>query len=680
MKHLIFTLVFVVVSATSIFSAERDLLRTESGLHEKLIVTDNNAYCRDKPEMQGKAESTSAFSIFWRLKTNTLDNEQNGYYRIGGPDGNQIGWIEKKFVTPWRTRFCLDPMLPQPDRFFSVKNNETKLKFTGQNGQIPSGHKRFALITKSADNENEEAELDVVVFTGEVKAEGGIGGEKMAIANMELEVVFVIDTTMSMEPMIEMVKEITQKTADSLAKNDNIKDIVHFGLVEYRDTDKDSGFTARTVCGLRAGFSKFSTALKELKCEGGGDTPEEALLGLREAVKNAGWINNSSKHIILLGDAPIKDKNLSIADTKFPSSSNLTLENVINITRPQFGRDDQRSWFAKNLHTISNKPEPQADVLRKKLTKDGLSEAITDKFIKMLSSPELQKAVLADPEKFLKFLIEVKELDEDFAFFISLLVFSLAAEKEINQATARQFTQLAQNQEQFQGFYESVNTWTNDGSKERAINGLIQALEESFRSLEKARIGKADDVKPTSGSTGVISQSIYQIISTNAPPDRFKDKSTFAGVAKSRDENGRLVAEKKIMVMKDELRSFRSSMDLLYTQFKSKSNKAQRQNVSDILKTMTESIVSVASGEKEIDEGMKLDKILAFEFPLKTPALNVSARDIAVMTTEAFNSWLEQLKTGSERASQLLETPENWTKLNNHLKQEFTFLKLSELP
>ncbi|MDR0706130.1 MAG: hypothetical protein LBF88_14245, partial [Planctomycetaceae bacterium] len=187
MKHLIFTFVFVAVSATTLFSAEKDLLRTESGLHEKLIVTDNNAFFRLKPEMQAKAENASAFSIFWRLKTDTPDNEKNNFYRIGGPDGTELGWIEKKFVTPWRTRFCLDPMLPQPDRFFSVKNNEATLKFTGQNGQIPSGHKRFALIAKSADNENDEAELDVVVFTGNVESGGGVGGEKMAVVNMELE-------------------------------------------------------------------------------------------------------------------------------------------------------------------------------------------------------------------------------------------------------------------------------------------------------------------------------------------------------------------------------------------------------------------------------------------------------------------------------------------------------------
>jgi hypothetical protein len=678
MKHLIFTLVFVAISATSIFAAERDLLRTESGLHEKLIVTDNNAYFRNKPEMQGKGNSTSAFSIFWRLKTNTPDNEQNGFYRIGGPDGNEIGWIEKKFVTPWRTRFCLDPMLPQPDRFFSVKNNEATLKFTGQDGQIPSGHKRFALITKSADNENEEAELDVVVFTGNVESSGGVSGEKMAIANMELEVVFVMSSTYSMQPMLEMVKEITRKTADSLAKNEQIKDIVHFGLVEYRDKKGGCDFDSRLVCKLNSNYQTFNAKLEAIKCTefGADDMPDEVLIGLETAINDAGWRPNSSKHIILLGDAPAKGQGVIILNRQFESSRKLSLEKIMNLARPQAGGDSRRAWNAKNIHAVSNHQKDEID----KFVDDHFEDKETrEKYKKLATDPKAVAICLNNFEGFVVNLIKVG-VSKDFAIELASNIRRNAMFKAFTEKTNEQWQKLAQNQGAYQGFFQSIDTYKNDGSEERAVNGLIQALEESFRALEKARTGETNDVKLTSGSTGTISQGIYQIISTNAPPDRFKDMSTFAGIAKGRDDNGRLVAEKKIMVMKDELRSFRSSMDSLYTQFKSKSNKAQRQNVSDILKTMTESIVSVASGEKEIDEGMKLDKILAFEFPLKTPALNVSARDIAVMTTEAFNSWLEQLKAGSDRADQLLEKPENWTTLNNHLKQEFTFLKLSELP
>jgi hypothetical protein len=678
MKHCIFTLVFVAVSATSIFSAEKDLLRTESGLHEKLIVTDNNAFFRNKPEMQAKAENASAFSIFWRLKTGTPDNEKSGFYRIGGPDGTELGWIEKKFVTPWRTRFCLDPMLPQPDRSFSVKNNEATLKFIGQAGQIPSGHKRFALITKSADNENEEADLDVVVFTGNVESGGGVGGEKMAVANMELEIVFVMSSTYSMRPMLEMVKEITRKTADSLAKNEQIKDIVHFGLVEYRDKKGGCDFDSRLVCDLNSNYQAFNAKLETIKCTefGADDMPDEVLIGLQTAINDAGWRPNSSKHIILLGDAPAKGQGVIILKKLYESSSNLSLEKIMNLARPQSGGDSRRAWNAKNIHAVANH---QADVIDK-IANSFEDKNTGEKYKKIVTDPKYIAECLEDPEEFIMRLINDVGLKKDFAIILAKDIGTNAFFKACSEKTNEQWQRLAQNQGDYQGFFLSVDTYKNDGSKDRAINGLIKALEESFKALEKARTGKTDDVKVTSGSSGAISQGIYQIITTNAPPDRFKDMSTFSGVSKSRDENGRLVAEKKIMVMKEELRQFRSVMDLLYNKFKGMSNKAQRQDVSEILKTMKESIASVASGEKQIDEGMNLDKILSFEFPLKTPVLSVSARDIAVMTTPTFNNWLEQLAAARDRTEQLLEKPDNWTPLSNGLKQEFTFLKLSELP
>ncbi|MDR0706174.1 MAG: hypothetical protein LBF88_14465, partial [Planctomycetaceae bacterium] len=357
------------------------------------------------------------------------------------------------------------------------------------------------------------------------------------------------------------------------------------------------------------------------------------------------------------------------------SSSNLSLEKIMNLARPQSGGDSRRAWNAKNIHAVSNHQKPFIDKVA-----DSFEDKKTgEMYKKFVTNPKYVEECVNDSEGFIRRLVR-NDVSEDFAILLARDIRRNAFFKACTEKTNEQWQRLAQNQGDYQGFFQSIDTYKNDGSEEQAINGLINALNESFKALEKARTGKADDVKVTSGSTGAISQGIYQIISTNAPPDRFKDMTTFTGVAKSRDENGRLVAEKKIMVMKDELRQFRSVMDLLYSQFKGKSNKAQRQDVSEILKTMKESIVSVAAGEKQIDEGMKLDKILSFEFPLKTPALSVSARDIAVMTTPVFNNWLEQLATARDRTEQLLEKPDNWTPLSNGLKQEFTFLKLSELP
>jgi len=76
-----------------------------------------------------------------------------------------------------------------------------------------------------------------------------------------------------------------------------------------------------------------------------------------------------------------------------------------------------------------------------------------------------------------------------------------------------------------------------------------------------------------------------------------------------------------------------------------------------------------------------LNKIITFDFPLKTPALKTSAKQIAVMTTPSFNNWLDSLATARDRAKSLvLGGKANWTTLNNEDEDQYTFLALSELP
>ena len=121
------------------------------------------------------------------------------------------------------------------------------------------------------------------------------------------------------------------------------------------------------------------------------------------------------------------------------------------------------------------------------------------------------------------------------------------------------------------------------------------------------------------------------------------------GYARTRDENGRVVADQKIMVLKEELMRLYSVLDSLHTTFKSKSDKAARQNITDILENLKGAVASQAAGEKDLGAGTKLKMVIAFDFPLKTPALEISAQDIAVMTTPAFNNWLDSLAAARDR-------------------------------
>ncbi|MEZ6044046.1 MAG: hypothetical protein R3C11_00375 [Planctomycetaceae bacterium] len=226
--------------STDIYADEKDLLRSSKGsgsLYEKLVVQSNKAFLVDEPTLDATRRPTPTFNIFFRLKTDTPNNEQNGYYRVGKRDGTPVGWIKKDFVTQWNTRFGIEPALPQPDRHFVIykdgKATTPHLEFIGKAGQIPDGARRFALIVDTPREETEEV-FPVVVFTGEVDSSGAKQKEQMALYNLQLEIVYLIDTTGSMTPLIEVAQDVASIRKVSL-RNARGERVVHFGLIEYRD-------------------------------------------------------------------------------------------------------------------------------------------------------------------------------------------------------------------------------------------------------------------------------------------------------------------------------------------------------------------------------------------------------------------------------------------------------------
>lgn len=639
-------------------------------LYEKLIVTRSDAFYVKEVSTSAQRLSTPAFSIYYRLKTDTPNNEKDGYYHFGGPTGDEIGWIKKEFVTSWNTRFCLDPALPQPDRHFTVfedpEGKDAAVKFTGEAGRVPEGNRRFAMITDASVDGEEDALQRVVVFTGLVDSGGVRQQEQMALYNLELEVVFAIDTTASMEPLIEVAREVIDSTAKTLIAMPEIRPVVHFGLVEYRDAPPQGDFAARVVTQLTEEHSAFWKSLQDLAVsqKGDNDIPEDVVAGLHSALTKVGWRSNSSKHVILLGDAPAKDGYDPTLEETQVSSTGLSLDELLSQARPQGGSDSQRALSSKNFHALCNNHPDLFGELPKEL-QDALKKPEFVKAVGSLTALELAAALECT-------------LDEAQAFGTAV-VLADALRKWRTRAES-QFQKVASNMGELEGYYMALNTHDSPTDKDRAVKGLSDALNMAYQALAAAREGEDPDDSAAMSRGGNVSRAIYQIVSTKGDASRFAKQDVFEGYARTRDENGRLVAHQRVMVFREELMSFYSALDSLHERFKNRSNKAERQNVADVLNDLKEAVASQAAGQ-EFDENTDLRTVITFDFPLKTPALDTSAQEIAVMTTPAFNNWLESLAAARDRAKALvLGGKTDWTTLANELDQEFSFLLLSELP
>jgi len=117
-----------------------------------------------------------------------------------------------------------------------------------------------------------------------------------------VEVVFVLDTTSSMSGLIDGAKRKIWSIADYIAKAQPQPDL-RIGLVAYRDNG-DAYVTQ--VTDLSSDLDAVFLRLRELRAEGGGDTPEHVGKGLHDALDKISWSKsgNVMKTIYLVGDAP----------------------------------------------------------------------------------------------------------------------------------------------------------------------------------------------------------------------------------------------------------------------------------------------------------------------------------------------------------------------------------------
>jgi Mg-chelatase subunit ChlD len=157
-----------------------------------------------------------------------------------------------------------------------------------------------------------------------------------------IDVVFVLDTTGSMGPLIEGAKRKIWSIATTLIDCSPDAEI-RMGLVAYRDIGDE--YVTRTF-DLTTDIQGLYADLLKLRAQGGGDWPESVNEALFVGVTKMSWgpNRNTSRIIFLVGDAP---PHMDYAqDMKYPEVVRLARARGITINAVQAGgaRDTERVW------------------------------------------------------------------------------------------------------------------------------------------------------------------------------------------------------------------------------------------------------------------------------------------------------------------------------------------------
>jgi len=157
-----------------------------------------------------------------------------------------------------------------------------------------------------------------------------------------VEVVFVLDTTGSMGPLIEGAKRKIWSIATTLIDCSPDAEI-RMGLVAYRDIGDD--YVTKTF-DLTTDIQGLYADLLKLRARGGGDWPESANEALFVGVTKMSWDPkpDTTRIIFLVGDAP---PHMNYAqDMKYPEVMRLAKARGIKVNAVQAGsaRDTERVW------------------------------------------------------------------------------------------------------------------------------------------------------------------------------------------------------------------------------------------------------------------------------------------------------------------------------------------------
>jgi hypothetical protein len=303
-------LLLLVFCAEMLSADENDLIKLGSGLQKKVIVRNDNVKLFPDGPGKGAEKMVAAFSIYFQLWVDKAKEEDSkeSYFRVGNSFGEQIGWISEKDVFEWNTRLLLlpnDPDPATPEITFRVLRDDGKpAKFLGSAG---GNQRRVAAPILQPVKKGPNPDYEVAFFAGTSTAHGTapVGANVTLRTRRKMEIVFVIDTTGSMAPLIEGIREVAAKAAGLLAGAGEVGRATRFGLVQYRDLGEGPKFSAGSAYleTKLTDVKTFQESLAGLTPDGGGDVEEDVLAGLLLAIEGAGWSENSSKHIILLGDA-----------------------------------------------------------------------------------------------------------------------------------------------------------------------------------------------------------------------------------------------------------------------------------------------------------------------------------------------------------------------------------------
>ena len=190
----------------------------------------------------------------------------------------------------------------------SQNTNKSQKKTKNQNSKTQkSKSTKFEFISEIKEDPNDKSydsitdPIPVIIFDSEIHFRKDI---------TEIDIIFLIDTTKSMNPFLKGIKRFIRKLLFDVKKTLSQYEVesillLQMGIVAYRDHDEENlSYVSKILCDLTEDKNEFREKLYSINVKGGKDDCEAVLDGLDDAVNKINWREKSLKFIYHICGSP----------------------------------------------------------------------------------------------------------------------------------------------------------------------------------------------------------------------------------------------------------------------------------------------------------------------------------------------------------------------------------------
>ncbi len=315
-----------------------DCLVDEFGIRQKVLIVERGVRCRASAPAGGLVGDPTRF--YWPYFLHAVQKVgEDVWYQIGEtPRKDSIkGWVSASVAASWPTRLGGEYALGYPLLIYASRDELIELIRTGSTKgkplarAVPSGRRKWMPwpIAENYlfDHGGKTYELVRLLFLGEYREGGSLaqeerGGGKEGYSDADfariragvqkLDVVFVVDNTMSTTPYTQAIVTAVQSIAREL-KRSELRPDVTYGLVLYRDhvasilfRDNDGAGSVVKVFPFQSDLDAFIKTVAPLKAaeQSSEDWPEAVYEGVEAGLTRLSWRDTLSERVmILIGDS-----------------------------------------------------------------------------------------------------------------------------------------------------------------------------------------------------------------------------------------------------------------------------------------------------------------------------------------------------------------------------------------